>query len=145
MSLQDWLTNSWLVEHRTSRDEIRSLLNLAERDLRDARTVGLSVDWHHNIAYNAALQLAQAALAACGYRAARDQQHLRTIRSLELTVGVDPKTVRRLDAARKRRNRAAYDLAGIISEGEADEVERCAIELRENIEQWLRAEHPELL
>jgi hypothetical protein len=46
----------------------------------------ISEDWKLNIAYNAALQAATAALAAAGYRAAREQHHYRTIQSLALTT-----------------------------------------------------------
>ncbi len=58
MSLQDWLTNSWLVEHKTSPQEIADLLGVADRDLEDCKSEGLSADWRMNIAYNAALQAA---------------------------------------------------------------------------------------
>lgn len=86
MSLQDWLKNSWLVEHKTSPQEIADLLGVAERDRGDCKTVGLSADCRMNIAYNAALQAATAALAAVGYRAARDSHHYRVIQSLAYTL-----------------------------------------------------------
>ncbi|HCK99574.1 MAG TPA: hypothetical protein DHW42_05645 [Candidatus Marinimicrobia bacterium] len=69
MILQNWLNNGWLAEHRASSQEIAALLAVADRDLSDCRTSGLSPDWQLNIAYNAALQTATAALAASGYRA----------------------------------------------------------------------------
>jgi hypothetical protein len=47
------------------------LLHIADRDLKDCEAGGLSADWKLNIAYNAALQAATAALAASGYQAAR--------------------------------------------------------------------------
>jgi hypothetical protein len=56
MSLRDWLRNSWLVEHKTSAEEIAGLLAIVERDLANAKVPGLSEDWRFNIAYNAALQ-----------------------------------------------------------------------------------------
>ena len=65
MSLKDWLNSGWLAEHKTSPEEIRNLLGVADRDLTDCRSVGLSADWRMNIAYNAALQAATAALAVC--------------------------------------------------------------------------------
>ncbi len=68
MSLQNWLNNGWLTKHQTSSQEITALLGVADRDLSDCRTSGLSPDWQLNIAYNAALQTATAALAASGYR-----------------------------------------------------------------------------
>ena len=62
MSLQDWLKSRWLIEHRTSRQEISELLSMADRDLAQCQTANLSPDWQLNIAYNAALQAATAAL-----------------------------------------------------------------------------------
>ena len=67
MSLADWLKAQWLKAHKTSRQEIGNLLGVADRDLRDCQTKGLSDDARLAIAYNAALQCAVAALAACGY------------------------------------------------------------------------------
>ncbi len=69
MSLRDWLENGWLIEHQTSVQDIGGLLGVADRDLANSQVSGLSPDWQLNIAYNAALQLATAALAAAGYRA----------------------------------------------------------------------------
>ena len=76
MSLQSWQENSWLYEHQTSPQEIANLLAVADRDLADCRTPGLSADWRLNIAYNAALQAATAGLYASGYRAAREMHPL---------------------------------------------------------------------
>jgi hypothetical protein len=93
VTLNDWERNGWLQAHRTTPEEVADLLALVERDLADSRTSGLSADWRMNIAYNAALQAATAALAASGYRASRDQHHYRVIQSLELTIGADRKIV----------------------------------------------------
>lgn len=38
MSLQNWLNNGWLTEHRTSLQEIEALLEVADRDLSDCKT-----------------------------------------------------------------------------------------------------------
>ncbi len=94
MSLQDWLRNGWLVEHKTSPAEIAELLAIADRDLADCQVQGLSPDWRLNIAYNAALQASTAALAACGYRAAREAHHYRVIQSLALTIGAGLRGIR---------------------------------------------------
>jgi hypothetical protein len=71
MSLRDWLRAGWLSEHQSSREEVSDLLGVADRDLGDCQSSGLSPDWRLAIAYNAAMQLAVAALAAAGYRASR--------------------------------------------------------------------------
>lgn len=104
MSLSDWERNGWVTKHQTSRSEIRDLLQVVERDLRDSAAEGLSADWRMNIAYNAGLQAATAALAAAGYRASRDAHHHRVIQSLRETVSTDAKVVATFDAFRKKRN-----------------------------------------
>ena len=145
VSLQDWLRNGWLVEHKTSKEEIANLLALAERDLKDAQTPGLSSDWRHNIAYNAALQAATAALAAAGYRASREAHHYRTIHSLAYTIKANAALIAQLDKFRKKRNMGGYEQAGVISEHEAGEIVGVARKLRDQVKEWLRANHPKLL
>lgn len=99
MNLGDWLKNGWLVEHQPSTREIADLLAAVARDLADCQVPALSEDWRFNIAYNAALQTATAALAAEGYRAAREQHHFRIIQSLAFTIGADKDTVTCLTAS----------------------------------------------
>ncbi|MBI5548845.1 MAG: hypothetical protein HY901_33600 [Deltaproteobacteria bacterium] len=145
MTLRDWLKNGWLSEHVTSHEEIANLLGLCDRDLQDCRTVGLSSDWRFSIAYNAALQAATAALAASGYRAAREAHHYRVLQSLTFTINAQPALVRRLDAFRKKRNIGGYESAGAISDQEAEEMTGLAAKLRELVEREIRTTRPELL
>ena len=56
MSLKRWLDNGWLRRHQTSSKEISDLMEIVDRDLKDAKT-GISDDWRFGIAYNAALKL----------------------------------------------------------------------------------------
>lgn len=145
MTLRDWLNNGWLAEHRATAGEVADLLAVADRDLADCRTEGLSSDWRLGIAYNAALQLGIAALAAEGYRASRDAHHFRVIQSLAHTIALEPSLVNRLDRFRKKRNMGEYERAGAISQQEADEMLALALDLRAKVENWLRARHSELL
>jgi hypothetical protein len=146
MSLRDWLANLWLDEHETNAEELANLLALADRDLHDAQSTELSIDWRFNIAYNAALQLAGAALAASGYRVIRSgPHHHRTIQSLIHTIGADDNAVRLLDRFRAKRNVAEYDAVGTISDQEATEMLALARSLRHQVLDWLRGNHPTLL
>ncbi len=145
MSLRDWLKHSWLVEHETSAEEIAGLLAIVERDLSNAKVAGLSDDWKLNIAYNAALQAATAALVASGFRAAREQHHYRTIQSLALTIGWPAAKVDRFDRLRKKRNIGGYETAGVVSGQEAAEMHRLAASLRDDVLAWLRKNHTKLL
>jgi hypothetical protein len=145
VTLREWLDNGWLVEHKTSREEIASLLALADRDLANCRVPGLSSDWQLAIAYNATLQVATAALAAAGYRAAPDAHHYRVIQSLAYTIGSDRSLVVRLDQFRKKRNVSAYDRTGTVSEREAKEMIALANRMRKDVQDWLQTRHPELI
>jgi hypothetical protein len=79
----------------TNRNEIAELLAVADRDLGASKTPGLHNDWSFNIAYNAALQVATAALAASGYQAERANHHYRVIDSLSLTLGTDAGSIKK--------------------------------------------------
>jgi hypothetical protein len=140
--LAEWLKNGWLIEHETSRQEIRHLLRLADRDLADCRNSTLSVDWRFNIAYNAALQSAKAALAAAGFRADKDAHHYRVIQSLRFTVRTEDKIIQTLDAFRKKRNISEYNHAGAITAIELEEISVLAGNLRRSVEAWIVAEFP---
>ena len=118
---------------------------LADRDLAQCRTPNLSSDWQLNMAYSAALQAATAALAAAGYRAAREAHHYREIQSLAYTIKADPALIAQLDKFRKKRNISGYERAGAVSEQEAKEMFGLAKNLRSEVDKWLRSNHPELL
>src|ERR1035437_1765879 len=144
MSLQTWLQNSWLAQHATSPEEIANLLAIADRDLAACRVKQLPSDWRFAIAYNAGLQSATAALAAAGYRASRDNHHYRVIQSLEFTTAPGRKLIDTLDGFRKKRNLSSYDVAGSVSDKEADEMLKLATSLRADVEKWIRATRPAL-
>jgi hypothetical protein len=145
MSLQSWLQNSWLVQHKTSPEEITNLLGISDRDLAACQVKQLPADWRFAIAYNAGLQAATAALAAAGYRAARDNHHYRVIQSLEFTTAPGRKLIDIFDSFRKKRNISSYNVAGSVSDKEADEMLKLATSLRADVESWIRATHPALL
>ena len=122
-----------------------NLLGIVARDLKDGNATDVSDDWRFAIAYNAALQAPTAALAAAGYRAARESHHYRAIHSLELTVGKDARFIRAFDAFRKKRNVSNDDIGGGISHREVEEMIAIAKALRRDVQQWIRAKHGTLL
>jgi hypothetical protein len=145
MSLPDWERNGWVIKHQTSPSEIRDLLQVVERDLADSAAEGLSADWRMNIAYNAALQAATAALAASGYRAERNSHHFRVIQSLTETIGAGAGVVSTFDAFRKKRNITGYERIGLVSDADAEAMRALAIGLREDVRAWLKEHHKGLL
>ena len=146
MSLEDWYRNGWLKKHTPAAPQIAQLLEVAQRDLRDAEVRGLSDDWRFGIAYNAALQLAHAALLASGYETPKgESHHFRVIESLAMTIGAADSLVRNFNGFRKMRNAGVYERAGVVSRDNAKEMLEMAKELHETVAKWLRAHHPELV
>lgn len=83
MSLEKWAEYGWLRRQPTSADEIKGLLKVVERDLRDTAIDKISNDLRLIAALGAALQSAAAALRASGYRATDGRgQHEKTVESL---------------------------------------------------------------
>ena len=145
MTLRSWLLNDWLMSHTTSPNEVADLFALIERDLVDCQVAGLSADWRLNIAYNAALQGATIALAASGYRVSRESHHYRIIQSLAHTINAPVGMIAQFDQFRKKRNIGGYERAGIASDQEAKEMFHLAKKIRDDVAEWLRTTHPELM
>jgi len=144
MSLKQWADNGWLKPHRTSREEVGKLLDIVERDLRDAGG-DISADWRFGIAYNAALKLCTILLYAEGYRPSHESQHYRTIAAVPEILGRDNKEdAHYLDDCRKKRNIVEYDYIGGASESDADELIVFVKEFRNVVNAWLKKKHPAL-
>lgn len=147
MSLSDWLGSGFITEHRTSRQEIRELLSLVDRDLYESETGTHSPEWKLSITYNAILQAARAALAATGYRVPRSNRshHYYTIQSLRHTIGADSSLVLKLEAVQKKRNVSEYERAGAVSDRETQDALDLAKTVCKLVRNWLQAKHPELM
>lgn len=145
MSLENWAKNGWLRPHQTNRQQIADLLAIVERDLADARNTSVSADWQFGIAYNAALKLCTILLYASGYRPEKNLAHYRTLQALPLILGTDrDDDADYLDACRAKRNTAEYDVAGTVSQSEADELREFASALQAEVIEWLRSKHSSL-
>jgi hypothetical protein len=145
MSLQQWASNGWLRAHQTSPREIGELLAMVDRDLVDAEG-DISNDWRFGIAYNAALKLCTVLLHASGYRPERTLQHYRTLTALPLILGDKRKPdVDYLDACRIKRNTVEYDRVGGATGDDVSELVEFTKELRKEVVEWLRRNHPALL
>lgn len=146
MSLQNWVAQGWIQEHKTSPQEIASLLAVADRDLANAQIETLAAEWRLIIAYNSALRTATAALAAAGFRVSTHvSHHYYGIESLRFTIGLESKLITRFDRFRKKRNLSAYEQSGAVSELEAAEMIILARDLRSRVQEWLKKHHADLL
>ena len=146
MSLKTWENNHWVVRHTTSSKEITNLLAIVDRDIKDATEGMTSPDWRFGIAYNAALKLCTVLLHASGYRATRSSHHYYTINALPLILGEARKgDAEYLDTCRNKRNIVEYDYVGAVTEDDVEELISFIIELRDDVRQWLKKHHAELL
>lgn len=130
-----------------SPDEIRNLLNAAQRDIADASQRAISSTNRFNIAYKAALSLATVSIRASGYRvSARVGHHSHTFNALELSMGTDvSRLAAYFDVCRQKRNASTYSGEYEPSETEAQEILESTIRFRIDLESWLRTNHPTLI
>lgn len=145
MSLENWAKNGWLRPHQTNRQQIADLLAIVDRDLADARNTSVSADWQFGIAYNAALKLCTILLYASGYRPEKNLAHYRTLQALPLILGAKrDDDADYLDACRAKRNTAEYDVAGTVSQSEANELREFSENLKKCVMDWLKQQYPSL-
>lgn len=146
MSLEKWAEYGWLKVEPSSPDEIRDLLEIVTRALKDSKVEAISEDLRFQAAFSAALTSANIALRASGYRTrVQTGHHQKIVESLELTLKSDPKLIQKLKVFSKKRNATSYDAAGNISEQELEQAIRVAEELQQSVSIWLRQNHPEFL
>ena len=145
MSLENWFEFGWLKRHETDIRELSGLLAIADRDIADSESPGLSNDWKFGIAYNAALKLCTMLLYDAGYMPEKNLAHFRTLMSLPFTLGEEFKAdAEYLDSCRTKRNHVEYDYVDGASESEAKELSAFAKELRSKVVEKLRKKYPDL-
>jgi hypothetical protein len=146
MSLEEWVAAKLLRPEPSSADEIRGMLEVGERSLKDARVEAISDDLRFTAAYTAVLTAANIALRATGYRVPpQSGHHLRALDSLAETMGADGRLIRKLKAFAVKRGQATYDFAGAISQQELGSIITTAEDLHKTAMQWLKEKHADLL
>ena len=146
MTLENLALIGKVKPHNTSREEIARLMAAVRRNLKDARLDGISSETRFDVAYKAVMQCALVALMANGFRPSTNEpgHHATVIQSLPKTVGLPNERVIVLDQLRKKRNLSDYTGEG-VSDEQASACVRAAEDLAATVEQWLRANRPELM
>jgi len=146
MTLENWLKNNWLKREPSSIEEISGLLDLGDQYLKDSSVESISLDAKLQLAFNASLVFCSIALRASGYRVPSiPGHHEKTINSLRFTINPKAKLIDRLNSFRKKHGKVTYDMAGTTSEGEVEEIQKIAADLRENVKKWAAKNHPDLI
>lgn len=123
-SFSELIKESRIKAGRFSKKQVKDCLDLARRDIATAaKIIGEDSDWGYNIAYNAMLQAARAFMFSKGYRPTGEGQHATTIQFARIVLGNEfTSTLEYMDRIRRKRNRAVYDMAGLVSSKEASEA-----------------------
>jgi uncharacterized protein (UPF0332 family) len=110
--------------YNASEQEIRSLLEIAMRDLETAeRTISIDTDWAYNISYNAMLQASRALMLRVGFRPRGSAQHATVVQFVKEAIGKEHrKYVAFFDQMRRKRHRTVYETTKLIGEREAKQA-----------------------
>jgi uncharacterized protein (UPF0332 family) len=124
MSYDELLRQQRLKPYQARPQEVARLLEVAGRDLATAEKVlSDERDWAYNIAYNAVLQAARALMLHKGYRSRGSDQHYTTVRFCELALGPGyGQQLALFDQMRRKRHRLIYEMAGLVSQHEAEQA-----------------------
>jgi hypothetical protein len=145
MSLQNLLKIGQLEEHETDSNQVRRMLQSAERSIADATQASISPETRLDAAYRAITQLSMIALWANGFRPAKSKpgHHQTMIQSLVHTIELDRDEMLLLDTFRVKRN--AIDYTGEdVDEASVDECIGAADRLITRVSKWLADNKPEL-
>ena len=146
MSFKKWLVEERLRIHKTSKEEIQGLLEIANRDLNDASVQDLSTDRRFLIAYEGALTLATIPLYSAGYETHGRGHHWQTFRILPDVMGEKYSDLADyFDQCRTKRNVGTYDRGGQISESEVGELIAELKSFQEDVNDWLQRNHSNLI
>jgi hypothetical protein len=146
MTLENLLAIHRLQAFEATPGGVFRLLASADRNLADARLIGLSADNRFDAAYKTIMQCAMVGLWANGYRTSTSQpgHHQTALQALPKTLGVAPDTVIILDALRKQRNLNDYE-GDLVTDAAVRECLAQAEALLAHTRQWLVSHRSDLL
>ena len=146
MNFKKWLAEERLRTHKTSKEEIQGLLEIAKRDLNDASVQDLSTDRRFLIAYEGALTMATIPLYCAGYETYGRGHHWMTFRILPDVMGeIYSDLADYFDQCRTKRNVGTYNRGGQISESDVDELLAEVKSFYEDVIDWLKRNHTNLI
>lgn len=124
---------------------VQRLLAAAARQIVDAKATNISAETRFSSAYTAIRMLADVALHANGYRTltSKPGHHQTAIQTLPTTVGIQSKTMVRLDHLRKQRNVTEYS-GDLIPDAVVAECLFQAEALHAAVTAWLKMHRKDL-
>ncbi len=125
-NLGELLSNKMIAKVASSRKQVEDIIKVAERDLQVAKDnlANGYADWALNIGYNAMLQAGRALMLSRGYRPVGEGKHVAVIEFVksEYSKQVPSQVLYVFSKTRKKRHKAVYEEADVVSESEARTV-----------------------
>jgi hypothetical protein len=114
------LADNRVTALRPNKAELDDLRSIVARSLKDVTAPGLSADARFTMAYDAARTLSLLVVRASGYRPRSAGAHYNTFLALEASDPAFAQLSAYFDSCRIKRNICEYDLAGGVSDTEAE-------------------------
>ena len=123
MPLENWHSVGKLHRHETNKEELKAIYGVISRCLKDASLKGLSADQKYILSYQAVFEAALALVYCHGYRPVKAGHHYIVWQCIkEIFDKKEQDAIIIFEKAAKKRNKLSYDMAGLASEREADEI-----------------------
>jgi hypothetical protein len=145
MTLDQLLRAGRVSRHRPRAEAIAGRLSVADRQIRAAERIDFDADIRFGHAYTAVLACAEVIVRASGYRARGQGHHHTILTALGELVAEKKELADYFNDCRDKRNTAAYEEPDQATEADADELLDRAREFRAFAEEWIRANHANLL
>ena len=123
MALENWFEIGKLIKHQTNKEELEAIFSVIDRCFKDANLKGLSSDQKYISSYQAAFEAAIALVYSHGYRPIKTGHHYIVWQCIKDLLNKDScDSILLFENAAKKRNKLSYDIAGLASQKEADEI-----------------------
>lgn len=135
MNFDDLLAKNLIEKYRVSTEEIKAVLESAKSDLKTAQDLlNTDICWAFNIAYNSILETGLAFMYKKGFRPAGEAKHVSVILFLKKALGKEYESrLNRFDQMRRKRNKAVYGILRDITEYEAKDSVKFAVDFVEEL------------
>ena len=112
-----------MLSTRQQRKNYRLFLRVVERNFQDASIKGLSSDQKYILSYQAAFEASLALIKCHGFRPIKAGHHYIVWQCMKDVLGEKSrKAILLFEDAAKKRNKLSYDITGLASQKEADEI-----------------------
>jgi hypothetical protein len=131
------LANTTVTALPASKAELDKLRSIVAPSLKDVTAAGLSADARFIMAYDAARTLSLIVVRAAGYRPRKRDGHYNTFLALEAADPAFAPLSAYFDGCRMKRNASEYDVAGGVSDTEADGLLKTVQQFAIDAEAWV--------